>query len=87
MSRLPELLHKLTFEVYPADPMKFFAPNIGTPGRIARGLCGVASLAAGWFSREHPAVGAALALGGGFMLFEAFRGWCVARACGLKTPM
>jgi hypothetical protein len=67
--------------------MTFFAPNIGTSGRIARGLCGLATLAAGWFSREQPAVGVVLALGGGFMLFEALRGWCLARACGLKTPM
>ena len=67
--------------------MTFFAPNIGTSGRIARGLSGLATLAAGWYSREHPAVGVALALGGGFMLFEALRGWCLARACGLKTPM
>jgi hypothetical protein len=26
-----------------------------------------------------------LAAGGVFCLFEALRGWCVARACGLKT--
>lgn len=67
--------------------MKFFTPNISAPGRIARGLCGVASIAVAWFYREHLAVGVALALSGGFMLFEAARGWCVARACGLKTPM
>jgi hypothetical protein len=67
--------------------MKFFAPNIGAPGRVARGICGVATLAAAWSFRENPAGGVTLALGGLFMLFEAFRGWCVARACGLKTPM
>jgi hypothetical protein len=67
--------------------MKFFAPNILTSGRIARGLCGVAALAAAWVYREHAAGGTALALSGVFMLFEAFRGWCLARACGLKTPM
>jgi hypothetical protein len=26
-----------------------------------------------------------LAAGGVFCLFEALRGWCAARACGLKT--
>jgi hypothetical protein len=67
--------------------MKFFAPNIGVQGRVARGICGLATVSAAWFFREHSASGLALALGGLFMLFEAFRGWCVARACGLKTPM
>jgi hypothetical protein len=73
------------FEV--SSLMKLFAPNIGTSGRIARGLCGLAALGAAWLSRESLAAGTALALGGFFMLFEAFRGWCLARACGLKTPM
>jgi hypothetical protein len=67
--------------------MNFFAPNIRTSGRIARGLCGMAALVAAWVYREHFIGGIALALSGVFMLFEAFRGWCVARACGLKTPM
>jgi hypothetical protein len=67
--------------------MKFFTPNIRTPGRIARGLCGMASLAAAWFYREQAVAGIALAGSGLFMLFEAARGWCLARACGLKTPM
>ena len=68
-------------------PVKFFSPNIQTPGRIARGLCGVAALAGAWLYREHTTGGITLALSGGLMLFEAFRGWCLARACGLKTPM
>jgi hypothetical protein len=67
--------------------MNFFAPNIGTSGRIARGLCGFLALVAAWFYREHIAGCVALVLSGVFMLFEAFRGWCLARACGLKTPM
>jgi hypothetical protein len=31
----------------------------------------------------------AVALAGScvFMLFEALKGWCVARACGVKTPL
>jgi len=29
---------------------------------------------------------AGLALGGGFMVFEARSGWCVVRAMGFKTP-
>jgi hypothetical protein len=67
--------------------MSFFSPNIQTSGRIARGVCGVASLAAAWVVRERLAVSVSLAFAGVFMVFEALRGWCVARACGLKTPM
>jgi hypothetical protein len=70
--------------------------NIDRRGRIARAttgaLCigfGIAvwvlawpeSLAYRWI------VSAAAVLAGGFQLFEAKRGWCIARACGLKTPM
>jgi hypothetical protein len=67
--------------------MKFWTPNIEIPGRIARGLCGTVSLAAAWVCRDHALGGPALALAGIFMIFEAARGWCLARACGLKTPM
>jgi hypothetical protein len=67
--------------------MKFWTPNIEVPGRIARGLCGAATLAAAWFCREHTLGSVALAFAGVFMVFEAVRGWCLARACGLKTPM
>jgi hypothetical protein len=65
---------------------KFFQRNIGTTGRILRAVCGVILLAAAvYLYRRHPAACAALAVAGVFCLFEAFRGWCVARACGLKT--
>ena len=30
-------------------------------------------------------LGLLLAVSGGFVLFEALRGWCVMRACGIKT--
>jgi hypothetical protein len=65
---------------------KFFEPNIGKAGRAIRGGIGVvligAALAAwGW----HWLAGAGLVAGGAFCLFEALRGWCVARACRIKT--
>jgi hypothetical protein len=67
--------------------MRFFNPNIGTSGRIARGLCGVLCLAGAYFLREQT-IPMVLLIGSGlFTLFEAARGWCVARACGLKTPL
>ncbi len=67
---------------------KFFLPNLETRGRLVRGaggsvlvaggvaLCGVNLLAA-----------VILIVSGGFMLFEAVRGWCVMRACGIKTKL
>jgi hypothetical protein len=32
-------------------------------------------------------LGAVLALLGVFVLFEALRGWCVLRACGIRTRL
>ena len=32
-------------------------------------------------------VGLGLICGGVFVLFEALRGWCVVRACGIKTHL
>jgi len=71
-------------------------PNLDRKGRIVRGLsgavfvaAGVAVLAAGWpASAGLRWVVALVAMAlGGFQLFEAKRGWCVARACGVRTPI
>ncbi len=67
--------------------MSFFKPNIDLLGRIVRGVCGLGCLGGAFLLREHVVALIALAGSGVFMLFEAFRGWCVARACGLKTPL
>ena len=67
--------------------MSFFSPNIGTAGRLVRGACGLGCAASAWFLRDHLVLTVALAGSGVFMLFEALKGWCVARACGLKTPL
>lgn len=64
-----------------------FTPNIGTAGRIVRGLCGLGCIAGAYFARGSTVACVLLAGSGVFMLFEGVRGWCVARACGLKTPM
>lgn len=64
-----------------------FQSNIGPGGRIIRGTAGL--LAAGGAVLVWPHVWwAALVLGlaGAFLLFEAVRGWCGARACGIRTP-
>lgn len=70
--------------------------NINNAGRIARAMTGLLTIAAGILlliygwpeSDAWRWLLAALAFAaGGFQLFEAARGWCVARACGVKTPM
>jgi hypothetical protein len=41
-----------------------------------------------WFGFGVSAwLGLALAAFGAFMLFEALRGWCAVRACGIKTKL
>ncbi len=71
-------------------------PNIDRKGRIARAisgtLCVLLGLALWWWSWPASTTArvvlivAALAFGV-FQWFEARRGWCVARACGIRTPM
>ena len=71
-------------------------PNIDRQGRVARAITGSLCIAFGvglWFVSWPDALTwrwvltIAAVLAGGFQLFEAKRGWCVARACGFRTPM
>lgn len=71
-------------------------PNIDRKGRIARAISGLICIAFGfalwviaWLeSLTYRWIVSLVAIAaGGFQLFEAKRDWCVARACGLKTPM
>ena len=63
-----------------------FSRNIGNTGRLVRGLGALALLIGAGFSFCVSAwLGTVLAILGGFVLFEALRGWCVMRACGIKT--
>ena len=65
-----------------------FSPNIGNKGRLVRGIAalllfvgaGFAFLVSVWLS-------VVLAASGAFVLFEALRGWCALRACGIKTKL
>jgi hypothetical protein len=66
---------------------KFFAPNIGTGGRIARAIWGLGLVIAGFIFDSSRVVSMVLFLFGGFALYEAQRGWCVMRACGIKTKL
>ncbi len=69
--------------------------NIDQRGRRVRALGGIALLAAAlllvlgvpsWPVWKIIIV-ISFSCGGLFMLFEAFSGWCVLRACGIKTPV
>ncbi len=64
----------------------FWKPNITTAGRVVRALIGVVLGIAAWFQHtEHPILAVVLALLALFTFYEAWRGWCLGRACGIKT--
>ena len=66
----------------------FLAPNIDSKGRLVRGLGAVGLFVGAWFGFGVSAwLGLALVASGGFVLFEALRGWCALRACGIKTKL
>ena len=62
-------------------------PNIEKTGRIARGgISLIFLLAAGVLVPYTAPLAVIFLLVGLFTLFEALRGWCAVRACGIKTP-
>ena len=66
--------------------MSFFRPNIDSKGRLLRALLAlVLAVAAVFLWPMSIGSGVVLALCSAFVAFEAARGWCVARACGVKT--
>jgi len=65
-----------------------FPHNLSNTGRIVRALGALALLiGAGFGCFVSVWLGVALAVSGVFVLFEALRGWCVLRACGIKTRL
>jgi len=65
-----------------------FARNLSNTGRLVRGVGAVGLLiGAGFGFFVSIWLGVVLAVSGGFVLFEALRGWCALRACGIKTPL
>lgn len=67
---------------------RFFARNIDGKGRLVRGVMGLALLVGAVFSLSQSVwLAVILAAAGVFGLAEAFRGWCLARACGIKTKL
>lgn len=66
--------------------MSWFARNINNTGRIIRASLAVALFIGAFVTYRYTVPGAvAIAALGLFVLFEALRGWCLMRACGLKT--
>jgi hypothetical protein len=67
----------------------FFTRNLDNRGRLFRGVAGAACVISGVITcnRYNVILGVGLIVAGGFMLFEAGRGWCVMRACGIKTRL
>jgi hypothetical protein len=69
--------------------MGFWKTNITGGGRAARIAGGVCLLVAAVLLRRAGVTGWpwVCGIGGAFMVFEGVRGWCVLRACKLKTPL
>jgi hypothetical protein len=66
--------------------MILFRPNLARAGRVIRGGLGAVLVVAGFIAlRFHILASVGLWLAGVFALFEALRGWCVMRACGIRT--
>ena len=65
---------------------RFFQPNINSRGRFVRGGIAVMLFIAGGVTAFYIWWLGLIFIGIGiFTLFEAVRGWCFARACGIKT--
>ncbi len=67
---------------------QLFRRNIGTTGRLARGICAAVFFVGAWLMVGRSAwLALGLTVCGTFALFEALRGWCALRACGIKTKL
>lgn len=65
---------------------KLFRPNITSTGRLLRGLIALALLLAGIFASDaHWTIRVIFFVSATFVAFEALRGWCALRACGVRT--
>ena len=65
---------------------KYFVANIGKKGRVLRGLTALVLLISGIGALQFSLIlGFVLFASSAFVLFEALRGWCAFRACGIKT--
>jgi len=66
----------------------FFRPNLKRQGRIARGVIGTVCLMAGIITVDFVLwLGLIFVAAGLFAIYEALSGWCLARACGIRTKI
>ena len=66
----------------------FWKRNIDYRGRRARGVLGGISLIAGIILADYKLWPCLVLVGFGlFGIFEALRGWCLMRACGIRTKL
>jgi len=64
----------------------FFSRNIDNKGRLVRAVAAIALLVGAGFGFTVSAwLGIVLLASVFFVAFEALRGWCALRACGIKT--
>lgn len=65
---------------------RFFSRNLNFQSRMARGVLGTILLMAGIIMADFELWLCFVLVGLGlFAIFEALRGWCLARACGFKN--
>ncbi len=65
---------------------RFFHRNLGYRGRMARGVIGALCLIAGIIVVDYVLwLGLIFVVSGLFAIFESIRGWCLVRACGIRT--
>ena len=68
--------------------MSFLRPNLDSKGRIIRAIGALVMAVAAVLTWSHSRIaGIALAASAVFVAFEAARGWCALRACGVKTKI
>jgi len=64
----------------------FWKRNIGSRGRLARGVIGGLSLIAGIILADYKLWLCLVLVGFGLLgIVEAMSGWCIVRACGIRT--
>jgi hypothetical protein len=65
---------------------RFFRRNLDYRGRMVRGVIGALCLVAGIIiAGDYSLWGLVFVAAGLFAIFESIRGWCLVRACGIKT--
>jgi len=67
---------------------EFFAPNLQIEGRVARGMIALIFCTGAVITRRlSRRLSLLLFLSALFTLYEVSRGWCVVRACGIRTKV